>query len=173
LKIRPHRPVFGVSGIQRIDFSKKWADGLSDLLDQLEKQGTPKASNGKIQTQWEQYRRRKQIVVERTPEPLTSNWLRIVSAPDELFYVEPIGPDIRSTRLKLGTSFEFPLRDHNRGFLTFANPIEMEEHFLPVGRFGIKHTFDLGKFIESGSEEPDIHPRDAKNFVTDLLRQAW
>tara|TARA_R110000868_G_scaffold178121_2_gene417610 strand:+ start:735 stop:2123 length:1389 start_codon:yes stop_codon:yes gene_type:complete len=173
LRLKEHRKVFGVGELQRIDFKSRWADALQELLEQLEKQGVPKASGGQIQPQWEQYKRRKQVVVENAPEPLTSNWLRIASVPNELFLLEPRGSFDHAALHKLARSFEYPAIPFMRGVLTFAQPIDLEEHFSSIGKFEIKHSFGFADFAENGSSSPQVFARDARRMAIELYRQAW
>lgn len=173
LRIRDFKKLFGIGGIQYIDFKARWADGLSDLLESLQRQAVPKASAGVIQPEWAQYQRRRATSVEHSPELLTSNWIRIVRVPDSLAYVRPKNPYNEKTIRKLGESYEYPMVEFESGFLTFASTLEMEEHFLPVGPFETAEEVDFESFIETGSEVLDTEPRDAKNMVLNLLRQAW
>lgn len=173
LRLKPHQKLFGVGELQYIDFEPGWADGLAQLLKSLEKQGVPRALERAIQPQWEQYLRRKEVGVEASPEVLTSNWLRLVSVPDALRYVQPKNPCERSTMLALGASFDFPLVPYLRGFLTFGGPEDFVDHFLPVGPFETTGEIDFAVFMESGDETLGIEQRDASNMVNRLLREAW
>jgi hypothetical protein len=47
---------------------------------------------GAINPSWENYRRRLAIKVEKAPEVLTSNWLRVARLPDTIRYYYPPGP---------------------------------------------------------------------------------
>lgn len=173
LKVRRFKKLFGIGGLQYIDFENSWSDGLRNLLDSLEKQNVPKTSKGVIQPQWEQYKRRNQVAIQLSPETLTSNWLRIISIPDHLNYIEPINPFNLSRLLSLGRGFEYPVVPFNRGFLTYASPFDLVEHFSEIGPFKVTQAFDTKRFMEFGAESPLIQPFDAKNKMTDLIRQAW
>ena len=173
LRLKDHERLFGVGELQRIDFKNRWADGLQKLLEQLEKQGVPKTSEGKIQPQWEQYKKRKQVIIEDTPEPLTSNWLRLASVPDQLFLLEPKGSFDHSALRNLARKYEYPAIPFLRGILTFADPAELEEHFSSIGTFEVKHTFDFHEFTENGSDNPRVLVWDARRKAVELYRQAW
>lgn len=173
LRLQPYEAPFGLTGLQYTDFVGDWAGGLAKLLKALNKQNVPKASRGEIQPQWEQYLRRREVEVEPSPETLTSNWLRVVRAPDELLYVQPKGACTHATMLKLGRQFCFPMIPFKRGFLTFASPEDMEEHFQPVGRMVTTKVFPLRDFMEHGCDEEGISRWDASNKILDLMRQAW
>lgn len=173
LKMRRFRKLFGIGGLQYIDFEHSWADGLAALQKSLEKQDVPKSSGGKIQPQWEQYLSRRKITVDRIPETLTSNWLRLEQAPDMLYHLEPKNPCSEAKVRALGQSYKYPVAEFGRGFITFASPLNLEEHFLPVGPFEVRAEIPFAEFIEDGFEPSGIDPRDAKNITMNLLRQAW
>jgi hypothetical protein len=93
LRLEPFKKLFGIGELQWVDFLGSWAGGLHDLLDTLEKQNVPRTpGKGAINPNWENYRRRLAIKVEKAPEVLTSNWLRVASLPDTIRYYYPPGP---------------------------------------------------------------------------------
>ena len=59
------------------------------------------------------------------------------------------------------------------GFLTFASPLDLAEHFEQVGPFRAERDFDVLEFMENGSLDAGIESRDAKSIMVNLLRQAW
>ncbi|MFZ6763350.1 toll/interleukin-1 receptor domain-containing protein [Pseudoroseomonas sp. WGS1072] len=173
LKIRTFQKLFGIGGLQYVDFERGWAKGLASLLRSLERQQVPKAGGGIIQPEWYAYLRRRAVEIEATPEVLTSNWLRIVGMPEKLNYLVSRNRADSAVLRKLGASFEFPMAEFGDGFLTFANPFDLTEHFERVGPFRIERDFDLLDFIENGSADAGIESRDAKSIMMNLLRQAW
>jgi len=93
LRLEPFKKLFGIGELQWVDFLGSWASGLHDLLDTLEKQNVPRTlGKGAINPSWENYRRRLAIKVEKAPEVLTSNWLRVARLPDTIRYYYPPGP---------------------------------------------------------------------------------
>ncbi|MDJ0922274.1 MAG: toll/interleukin-1 receptor domain-containing protein [Henriciella sp.] len=173
LKMKRFKKVFGIGELQYINFENRWAEGLAELLKSLERQDVPKASKGEINPNWAAYQRRQAVSLEDEPEVLTSNWLRILSAPDKLYLLEPTGPFDVETLKARAADFVLPVIVHERGLLTFASPFDLEEHFLSVGRFEAKAETALSNFMEHGSETMGIEARDAKNMVVNLFRQAW
>lgn len=173
LRVRGFKKLFGIGGLQYVDFEESWAAGLASLLKSLGRQGVPKASGGAIQPAWSAYLRRRAIAVEHTPEVLTSNWLRIIGMPDRLHHLIPRNRASESTLRALAASFELPLVEFGSGYLGFASPFDLEEHFAAVGRFDAAAETDTLSFLEAGSEELGIEGRDAKSMVVNLLRQAW
>ena len=173
LKIRTFKKCLGINDLQYVDFEDGWAKGLERLLNSLEKQQVPKVSGGVVQSGWSAYLRRRAVEVKHNSEVLTSNWLRITRMPDKLNYLIPHNRSSESLLRTLGKSFKFPAVEFGDGFLTFANPLDLEEHFNWMGQFRIKCSFDILDFLENGSLEANIEIRDAASKMVDILRQAW
>lgn len=173
LRVKHFRKVFGMGELQYLNFETSYADGLGELLETLEKQNVPKLKTPVVQPQWEQHRRRNEIALEIRDEPLTSNWVSIESAPDAIAYVAPTGPCDRDKLKKRAKSFSFPTYPHLSGFITFASPLEMAEHFEGFGPIKTISTIRLATFMEKGWSELDIKSREAKNMLVAIFRQAW
>jgi hypothetical protein len=173
LKVRTFKKLFGIGGLQYVDFESGWAKGLASLLNALEKQRVPKAGGGIIQAEWYAYLRRRAVEIETAPEVLTSNWLRIMGMPDKLNHLIPQNRANEALLRKLGASFEFPMVEFSGGFLSFASALDLVEHFEQVGPFRTERQFDVLDFLEKGSLIAGIESRDAKSMMVNLLRQAW
>lgn len=173
LKLESFDAIFGVAGLQYVDFSEGWARGLTALLTTLEKQCVPKAGDGLIQPAWAQYQRRMAITVERSPEILTTNWLRVLGIPDEMSLLVPRNTCDERKLAKLTRSCALPTVPFGRGLLTFASPMELEEHFETIGPLVEDTVIDVATFIADGVEALSIKPREAKSIMNNLLRQAW
>jgi hypothetical protein len=96
------------------------------LLDTLRRHKVP-CDPAKIQINphWEAYRRRGAIEIRNEPERLTSNWLRIVSLPDNIRYFEPSGAVDRYALKAACEAAPFPAEPQERGFLSFATRQEI------------------------------------------------
>jgi hypothetical protein len=174
LRLKAFDKVFGIGGLQYVDFKSGWATGLSKLLEGLDRQSIPKANPDRaISPEWEAYQKRQQIKLEEKPEPLTSNWIRVNSAPDQICFLEPNGPINHGVMQAEGKSFEFPAKLHNRGFFSFASADEMAQHFVRTGTFALTKSFLLTEFLELGVPEMQVDPRTAKNYFVELMRSAW
>jgi hypothetical protein len=173
LKVRTFKKLFGIGGLQYVDFESGWAKGLASLLKALEKQQVPLAGGGIIQAEWYAYLRRRAVEIETAPEVLTSNWLRIMGMPDKLNHLIPQNRANEALLRKLGASFEFPMVEFGGGFLSFASTLDLVEHFVQVGPFRTEHQFDVLDFLEKGSLIAGVESRDAKSMMVNLLRQAW
>ena len=173
LRLKPYQPVFGITGLQYVDFSHSWAAGLKELLNLLEDYGVPKSSSKLIDPRWSAALSEGQIEKIVSPEPLTSNWLRIEELPDEIFLIGPKGYANIEHVQKQMKSLPFPKVNFERGFITFASPKEMNDL---IGRdnylikLGVARTTD---FLEDGSDELGVKHWESKKIISNLLRQAW
>jgi len=174
LRLEPFKKLFGIGELQWVEFLGSWAGGLRDLLDTLEKQQVPRAADvAGINPNWENYRKRLAIKVEKSPEILTSNWLRVSSLPDTIRYYYPPGPinlDLMDQTCRVSA---VPAEAYQRGFFSFASPDEIERDFADVAPFKIQSEHKLLDFAEHGSQSPDIKPREAQNIVSSMFRRAW
>lgn len=124
LRLAPFKKIFGIGELQWVDFLGSWAGGLHDLLDTLEKQNVPRAMTPAINANWENYRKRLAIKVQKKPEVLTSNWLRVASLPGAIRYYYPPGPINFELMEQACRESKFPAECYHRGFYSFAAPEE-------------------------------------------------
>lgn len=173
LRLEVIKKLFGIGELQWVDFLGSWARGLHDLLDTLEKQNVPRAITPSINPNWENYRKRLAIKVEKEPEVLTSNWLRVAGLPDRIRYYYPTGPI--NLELMEGTCRQCPVpaEVYQRGFFSFAAPEEIARDFADVAPFEIQSEHKLLDFIDCGGKSPEIEPREAKNLVFTMFRRSW
>ena len=171
--MRPYKKLFGIGGLQYIDFVRGWAEGLEKLLETLKRQKVPTRTGGAvIQPNWELYRRRGAIALKQEPERLTSNWLRISEAPDVISYFEPSGVIDRDALARIAPKSPFPIVLMQSGFVTFQSSDEVAAILGDVGRF-IAHRIPLTDFVEAGYSPANIKRQDASNVVHSMFRQAW
>lgn len=174
LKLARFKKVFGIGGLQYIDFENRWAAGLVELLDALRKQGVPcEPAQAKINPNWETYRRRLEIKLEPGTERLTSNWLRIAEMPDVIRYFQPTGSVSLGALIQECRDARHPAEPFLRGFFSFGTEDEINETFARTGRFSMAHQTPLLTFVEKGLEELGLQSREATNLVTSMLRRAW
>lgn len=173
LKMKAFKKLFGIGSLQYIDFETSWAAGLTKLLKSLERQNVPKLKTPKIQPEWAAYQRRQAVKLLNEPEVLTSNWLRIMSVPDEIHFIRPKGATNKTAMKSLSKSFQFPFVPFEGGFLTFAAPPDFEDHFSSMGAFERIDSLSYTEFSELGWEARDIEQYDSSRIIMNLLRQAW
>ena len=173
LRLRDYRPVFGIVDLQYINFEKGWAIGLEKLLKSLERQKVPRLREPLIQPEWAAYHRRRSINLRDEPEILTSNWLRILSVPDELNYIVPTGATSKAALKASADTFDYPIVAHAEGYLCFAPALDFDAHFSGASGFKVNETVQYERFVKEGASNLDIEPREATNIIVNLLRQAW
>ncbi len=174
LRLKQFKKVFGIGGLQYIDFERGWAEGLDNLLDALKRQKVPRnEKNIVINPNWEMFRRRGAVPLLREPERLTSNWLRIAHVPDVLRYFEPAGASERGALEATAAKSPYPVEVRPNGILTFATQSELEETFVSVCKFRLAHEFKLMDFVENGCAQLELKKQDASNIAVSMFRQAW
>jgi TIR domain len=174
LRLEPYRKVLGIGELQYIDFVRGWASGLGKLLDALKRQKVSREPDKiQINPNWEIYRRRGAIPIKNEPERLTSNWLRMVEAPDAIRYFEPTGAVDRAALARICEGAAYPAEPQSRGFFSFSTEAEINAAFASVGKFVVKHEIGLLRFVEEGLAACDLKKKDASNMVHSMFRQAW
>lgn len=174
LRLEPYKKIFGIAGLQYIDFVRGWADGLEKLLAALKRQKVPcDAASATINPNWEVYRRRSAVALKNEPERLTSNWLRIVETPDVINYFEPSGAIDRDVLAHACGRTKFPTSLMQQGLVTFQSLDEVNIAFRDVGRFTLKHSVALTSFVSEGLAAAGIQRQDASNVIHSMMRQAW
>jgi TIR domain len=172
LRLEPYKKVLGIGELQYVDFVRGWAYGLGKLLDTLKRQKVP-CDPAKIQINpnWEIYRRRSAIPIKDEPERLTSNWLRMVEAPDVIRYFEPTGAVDCAALARVCAASRYPAEPQLHGFFSFGTADEINEAFASVGKFAVKQEIGLMTFVQEGLEA--CKKQDASNMVHSMFRQAW
>jgi TIR domain len=174
LRLEPYKKVLGIGELQYIDFVRGWAYGLGKLLDALKRQKFPSdATKIQINPNWEIYRRRGAIPIKSEPERLTSNWLRMVAAPDVIRYFEPTGAVDRVALARVCAASRYPAEPRSRGFFSFGTADEINDAFASIGKFAVKQEIGLITFIEEGLASCDLKKQDASNMLLSMFRQAW
>lgn len=174
LKLKKFKKLFGIGGLQYIDFEKHWADGLDKLLKYLAKEKVPCDTSAiRISPNWEQYRRRNAIAMKPEPELLTSNWLRIMEIPGVIRYYEPTGAVDQGAMLRVCGTFKYHAEPYLRGFFSFAEPHVVNEGFEGVAAFAATHEIGTLDFLRDGWRDKGLHSREATNFVLSISRKAW
>jgi len=113
------------------------------------------------------------VPIKNEPEPLTSNWLRVVEVPDTIRYFSPTGAVDHAALLKAASEFEYHAQAHERGFFSFASLDDVNQKLADVGKFQILHEIDTLSFVKDGFPDREIKGRDASNWVQSIFRKAW
>lgn len=174
LRLESIPKVKGLGDTIPVDFVRGWGEGLGALLEALRRQKVPRNKDAaRIDPNWEMFRRRGAIPLIDQPERVTSNWLRVVEAPDEIHYYEATGstdPD----RLKRALNrYAYPVAFQGRGFLAFAGQAEIDETFEEIGRFRLVRSVPLLTFLEEGVPRLGIERQTASNILVTMMKEAW
>lgn len=157
-----------------VDFATNWADGLAQLLDKLEKSLVPKQPMPEAPALCAWAARHTELAgsIVDQEETLQSNWFPIRELPSHInFYGTPAGKEIWERTI---AAFPLPCRAYLRLMTTFA-PIDAVQAAagpdVPVTlEYSVSTTDFLAGTLDLG---PGVRSADARNIVTDLLRQAW
>lgn len=174
LRLEPFKKLFGIGGLQYIDFHCRWAQGLDELLKTLERRRVPKSAGAsKINPNWELYRKRQSISVDQIEEELTSNWLLIEEMPKSIRYFEPTGAVSSMAMEAACNEYKYPAEVRGHGFFSFVRSKELVDGLGAVGRFRVDREIDLKYFLEYGCEVPEVEPDEARKMLVSMFRQAW
>ena len=174
LRLEPYRKLFGIGELQYIDFVRGWAEGLDNLLESLERQKVPQDPNAvAISLNWEAFRCRGAVAIKQEPERLTSNWLRVVEAPDVIRYMVPRGAMPEAMLKRIKDTSRYPIERYGAGFFTFAAVPDFTEEFATFGGFETKFEIPFTQFCEQGARALNLRHKEATNFVISMLRKAW
>lgn len=174
LRLEQGRKVKGIGDTVAVDFVRGWGEGLMSLLDALRRQKVPRQTDEVlINPNWELFRRRGAIPLIDEPERLTSNWLRIIEAPDTMNFYEASGAVDTDGLKRALKRYPYPTAVQGRGFLSFASQAEIDETFEEIGRFRLKHSVPLLKFLEEGVPKLEIEWQVASNVLIAMIKEAW
>jgi hypothetical protein len=174
LKLEQGRKIKGLGDAIAVDFVRGWGEGLSTLLDTLKRQRAPRrAEAASIDPNWEIFRRRGAIPLKNEPERLTSNWLRVVEAPDAIHFYEPSGVVDLDRMKRFAATHAFPVAVQDRGILTFESEEAIADAFASVGRFKLKRSIPLDRFVQEGDRKLRLEKQPAQNLINVMMKQAW
>lgn len=174
LRLEAGRKVKGIGDTVAVDFVRGWGEGLMLLLDALKRQKVPRHADAvRINPNWELFRRRGAIPLISQPERLTSNWLRVAEAPDTIYYYEPSGASDPDQLKRALARYPYPTAIQGRGFLSFAEQAEIDEAFEEIGRFRVKRSIALLKFLDEGLPKLGIERQVASNLLMVMIKEAW
>lgn len=173
LRMAEYEPSFQMVHAQRIDFMGGWAQGLRDLIETLESAGLPRRGASERSRIWRELSLRDGRSVVETGERLVSNWLRVKALPRDLRIYDFAGGISIGAKDRAIKTCSLPVVPLGRGFLTFASPPVLFEHFgdsLPMSITGIVETEE---FLTRGAPDYRIDANDARRHVVDLMRQGF
>jgi len=160
-----------------IDFSGGWAGGLERLIKALERDNVPHTQSPSAENleRWVKLRTGQGKVLAQTSERLESNWFPILSMPEHINFF-----DVRrsvgslSEIQALADSISWPAAFYRRLLVGFAELDEFQEELKDRAPLRTAYSVPLVDFLSGTSaDSPYIAHREARNLVTNLIRQAW
>jgi hypothetical protein len=160
-----------------IDFSANWADGLSRLLRVLERDAVPRRAEGDSQQAliaWRVCHQSRARAVIETEELVESNWLPIVELPPVVTLYEIGVPVSLGDLPSLISAVTWPHFVYTRLIGGFGALDPFQGDLGPTLPLKAAYTLETQAFLQGRPEDgPPIDGRDARNHVSNMLRQAW
>lgn len=155
-----------------IEFSHGWAKGLHQLLEKLEQQKVEKNPDfsAALVNSWWRNSFSANAGLREEPEELLSNWFEFDQLPEKLYY-HVFQPGVRALPQPTDNrAIIFPHRPFRRGVLSYAEAADLSDN---PDVFGDKFTFITGDLLNNKHAANFLDEQEARDAVTDLLRQAW
>lgn len=160
--------------LNAIDFAGNWADGLSRVLEVLQKAAVPQRQTelGTALDMWRQFRLRQTAAVTMNAETVLSNWFPITSLPSHVNFSRfNTSQDGMKKALQ---EFRTPTAPYMRLAGSFADTATLQLETSPQVALEHAYRIPLGDIIEGQrTGGPGITRQDGRNMVTSLLRQGW
>jgi hypothetical protein len=157
-----------------IDFSTNWADGLAQLLDRLDKSNVPRRSSPEQSAllRWAASHTALSGAVVEQEETLQSNWFPIQSLPSHInLYGTPVSKELWDRTIG---SLQIPCRPLLRLLVSFAPLDVVQAAAGPDIPVTLEYSIPTGDFLSGAPHEgPGLKASDARNIVTDIVRQGW
>lgn len=155
-----------------VRFDANWANGLKQLLKLLEREEAPKSNTAGPACVSDWLRRslapKRQTVISNAR--CYANWFRL-RFPEHIYLHRCTGPSGQLAGMV--ADFPYPCRFHADGLIAFAPPHEVQHELGPVITVSESHQVEINAFIADGDQGLGITAFDARNIVSDLIRQAW
>lgn len=155
-----------------IRFDENWSAGLRQLLNLLDREQTPRTQHAGPNAVSAWYERTlgqdRRVVVSN--EKCYSNWFSL-ELPDQLYFHHTTATP---GQLELAASaLDIPYRIHEQSIVTFAGTEDVQARLSEILTIRNSTALTVKEFINDGDEERDVARFDARNLVSDLIRQAW
>jgi hypothetical protein len=172
LRMAAYPPTLQIAHVQYINFEKRWAEGLAELIALLKEAGIPKRNASEDVQMWQGLQLKDARTVGPGPEKLVSNWLSIEALPPTItFYDFKSGISIGAAQAAI-KACPIPIATHNRGFISFAPLHQLQDYFGPNLPLQIVDTCQTDAFLNSGWPSQRLAPKDCRPKFTDISRRA-
>jgi len=157
-----------------IDFCANWATGLAQLLESFEREGVPRVNlqgAGNI-GEWCRSHLQARATIVQQPELLQSNWLTILVLPEYILFHQ-INVRLESID-EIAGALGHPHFRYLRLIGGFAEAEDFQSTLAAKVSFSESYRIPVQRFLTGHPDElPGLEGRQARNFVTSLVRQAW
>ncbi|MGD9471255.1 MAG: toll/interleukin-1 receptor domain-containing protein [Novosphingobium sp.] len=158
-----------------VDCSSNWAAGFSRVLEIFERDQVQKANKASASlAAWRSVHQHHTRAISDQTEELQSNWLPITHLPESLYFYEAPGIRWSAEPRVIASQCALPAFAHGQLLASFALRDEMQ---LAVGaEFPLRDrgNLPLANYLRGWTNDIlGVEPRDARNQVSSLVRQAW
>ncbi|MCL4529058.1 MAG: toll/interleukin-1 receptor domain-containing protein [Chloroflexi bacterium] len=162
-----------LSRINVIPFTESWAKGLRQLLEKLQKDGTPTSPSftpDVVATWWRNHFGADDGLNDGKEEHI-SNWFAIEKLPEKLFFHALSRSGIGL--IEVPSNLPYPAFQHNRYLVTFAAVKDFEGH-LGTSIF-VEETFEffVQDLLDGKVPEKFVPKEKRRDFVVRLLKQGF
>lgn len=154
-------------------FNRGWAIGLRKLIEKLQEDEIPKNSAfspSAVTDWWRSYRSADEGVTQE-PEEYLTNWFPLGPLPETIrfHHLARYGGGIT----QLSRPLPYPAVKHGSYLVSFAPAEDLSPAITEPDRLISSRACSLTTFLDGAYQEIPIERREARNYVTNLLRQAW
>ncbi len=162
--------------LNTVDCSQNWAQGFQKIVKALERDQVPRdvSENQAALSEWSTIHRIQSREINAQKERLQSNWLPILELPEQVhFYKCRASRWPKQPRL-IASDCVLPCSDHHKLLVSFAETEELQKALgdsIPIAHRG---SLRVENFLRNRMGDiVGIEPRDARNKLTSMIRQAW
>lgn len=160
---------------QWIDFKPGWGQGLAELLETLASiPGLHRTQglNAESMTRWLEAELAQKVALQREPETLISNWLRVQSMPATLRYFQFSGAGAEQLATAAVVHAKAPAVQHKSGFIgfgEFGDYVNEQSGSFPR----LTQEIPTDDFLRNGDRALGIERHVASNMISALVRDAF
>jgi hypothetical protein len=156
------------------DFSKSWADGLAQVIDQFANDDIPRKSEANHQSikAWWDSLHASTRTVKNTLETYRSNWFPVKKFPRSLLVYQFKDSRIRQEDVN---SMKPAARLFKSRIITFGSPQEVNAWLISLNNTLIEAQYEIpvGSIIDGSYDSRFISNRDAKRILVELINKSW
>ena len=162
--------------LNAISCRENWASGLANLIEVLERDNVVRQEHFTrlSLSNWRNVHKHHTCALIKESETIQSNWLPILKLPEFINFFECSSVRGVSGVRSIASECSVPCSDHFRLLLSFAEQYQLQDALGDKTLINLRGTLRTKDFLFGKMGDiPSIAPRDAKNKVTSLVRQAF